>query len=1134
MVIYRFRHPQRYEDSWDWDTDSKILSRALERKQQKLDPNSQIGSLLFRFLEFCWINRYGLPQKLRTGDDFSIVWDEIEVKAYIPRLLKKLEISKDDKPIFIKNLRGIGYYWNIPVERSQDGLSFSLRKAEELKWTTIPASSRKNTTTVKQEAEYRGEVKTVYLPLEKDSLVNQWRQFENWLSGRDAPIWSGETLVDNYRLAIIAREWFRLFNPAAYWDFDEEPFQIPGFVFHEKGKTSFWSSLLCLDEEGSEDLVEGFYHRPAAQCVFPHVLALAYQTEKGLQLAKLWMKKLESAKDGRFFFLLLRLPVTKPEVCTAKTSFQWDERKAIAVPEWLPESYPENVLELCEKLDPLIHKSHIYGISIHHAVRMTLKKGGMGNILNVDDLDEYVFERPIIVTGPGGIGKTTLAKQFLSRQLGKENLIPVFLPLRRYRAGTLLELLCSIGLFKMESFSSLQELCSKMQNCNWLIVMDGYDELADKEAFWGEWQVLSIPRLFLMITSRFEEDLEFRVSGAWVLSVRPLDPSQMKEMLVKYERSNHTKLLHFIQHRNLEKEARIPLWLLFIMLVHKVKGRGIEASYRTKGRLFQSLIENYYLSWERDKGIYKIPSITKSHFLGAVAFAMVRDGRVSIRSHDLLLIFDQQRKSLASHEFEHMLSELLRHELLIEEGSEFYFPHKSFLEYFAGVYLTLVLSIQNFPEFYNRDWFESLKYCIGLLPLKRGAEVLGAFFDSEKWIGTIDGLGQQDFLTLLFEIDGFQAEKELPISAVRFKGKLKDYLSSLWKTDLHLKNSNAWLWRKRLELGIGISRLFPARQSLDMLALFFQESQHFQIETIDVIGKIWDKRAAELLLDKAMGSPDERILRRAVDNGIRLYLSGPSEFAQHVENLVWSRVNDCFPEHLSTHQYKKRLWHLIHVLEQFYSPGLEERLNFPGQEMQDVCTALLIQRQNPNRMLHFLCKSIGGRDRVCHKTLKQVFSHLLASEDFFIRRGGAHLLRYVTFDFHNEAQLALNDNAIEVRFSALKSVIHLATFFPEYARLCIDWLVEAIKTHHEPEEEHFRQVALGAIKCIDYNLFMPLAFQFLYSDFPTFRVDIVHDLKNATGFWREVVLVHLSKIVCDSKEPEALRKAAQHVLDLLS
>lgn len=224
----------------------------------------------------------------------------------------------------------------------------------------------------------------------------------------------------------------------------------------------------------------------------------------------------------------------------------------------------------------------------------------------------------------------------------------------------------------------------------------------------------------------------------------------------------------------------------------------------------------------------------------------------------------------------------------------------------------------------------------------------------------------------------------------------------------------------------------------------------------------------------------------------------------------------------------------MRVLDRFYRPGLEAQLTMEDPEMHAVCTALLLHRHDPDRVLKHLCKTFADDERVNQQHLQQVFSHLLYSKDFFIRRAGAQLLRYVTYDFKKEAHLALSDQHIEVRFSALKSVIHLVSIVPQYANLCIDWLVDAIKKHHQEEEEHFRQVALGSIKSIDYGLFLPLAFQFLYSKFPTFRIDITHDLKNATGFWREVVLLHMAKIANDSKEPNALRRAAQHVLDLLS
>jgi predicted ATPase/DNA-binding winged helix-turn-helix (wHTH) protein len=133
--------------------------------------------------------------------------------------------------------------------------------------------------------------------------------------------------------------------------------------------------------------------------------------------------------------------------------------------------------------------------------------------------DILAARRLLTLTGPGGIGKTTLAVAAASAFATVHDMPVLFLDLADMAdAGALrAELARQLGLFDLER-GSLRDLAEVISASSLLIVLDTCEHLIDTAATFAENLLGMLPNLVILATSR--EPL--RAAGEWVLHVPPL------------------------------------------------------------------------------------------------------------------------------------------------------------------------------------------------------------------------------------------------------------------------------------------------------------------------------------------------------------------------------------------------------------------------------------------------------------------------------------------------------------------------------------------------------------------------------------------------------------------------------------
>ena len=306
-------------------------------------------------------------------------------------------------------------------------------------------------------------------------------------------------------------------------------------------------------------------------------------------------------------------------------------------------------------------------------------------------------------------------------------------------------------------------------------------------------------------------------------------------MIKLYEGNKLNSVLEFIEKRHLEKEAKIPLWLLFIMLVLRIPQDTInlgEGGHFSRGKIYQWLIEYYFLEqWESQKE-YSIPLDLKRDFLSEISFEMHQNFNVNLRRKDVYKIFIKIKDYFGKFDYEEYLEELQRHQLIVYDTGTFQLPHKTFLEYFTAQKLIDELNESNFENYLTEHWYEAVRFAIGLLSTNKASLIFNSFFENNSnWYENDNlNISNHQFIDLLFEIDNFSeiVSEYLNPEASILHDKIINYI------EIFSENENDTI----VELGIRLCLLLPAKDSLKYLSNLLSKQQNIFIEVIDTLGRV--------------------------------------------------------------------------------------------------------------------------------------------------------------------------------------------------------------------------------------------------------------------------------------------------------
>lgn len=304
------------------------------------------------------------------------------------------------------------------------------------------------------------------------------------------------------------------------------------------------------------------------------------------------------------------------------------------------------------------------------------------------------------VVDSAGMGKSTFAKHLVLEVLNSTTKIPLFLELRRIGENESLLGKLAAEIDKTGKVIDERLLPLLLEESEFVLILDGYDEVAEQtRKVLGE-QITQLAllceNLQIMITARPEVSLPDLPSSK-VLTIDPLTKAQAESLVLRYDDVANIDVGKKLANQfNVVSEQFLTTPLLVVLLYRTY---GFNQSIATKissfyDEVFNALFKGHDLSkagFAREK-LSLLDSEDFRRLLRGFSFLLAVRQTDSLHSRtwgvaivDEAIRLTSVRPSSASAFFDDLL---LAVPLLVKEGTEYRFIHKSISEFFAAEFIS--------------------------------------------------------------------------------------------------------------------------------------------------------------------------------------------------------------------------------------------------------------------------------------------------------------------------------------------------------------------------------------------------------------------------------------------------------------
>ena len=392
--------------------------------------------------------------------------------------------------------------------------------------------------------------------------------------------------------------------------------------------------------------------------------------------------------------------------------------------------YIRNTKDRLSKIKTIIYRRERKDLySFYESTEVSLS----GDRIKVSDINNLLnIDRKIIVTGTGGIGKSILFKHLFLNAIDKTNYIPVFIELRSINtldnkeivlADLVYNNLCING-FKLER----KYFDITLERGAYIIFLDGFDEIHYNKKEVVTKQIKKFSTLYLenciFVSSRPSAEFISWEDFSEVESL-PLTKQQALSLINKIDFDENVKKtfsyeLDRILFEKYESFASNPL-LLNIMLLTFQKHASIperlndfyEEAFITLFNVHDATKDSFVrdirsgLGCEDFKLVFSYICF-KSYFNGEYEFS-------ETRLRELINLSKEKFKDKFNFNIDDFQEDLVHSVcMLVKEGLEYRFSHRSFQEYFAAWYTCKLPDVTQEKLLNNwikeRNGFESENY----------------------------------------------------------------------------------------------------------------------------------------------------------------------------------------------------------------------------------------------------------------------------------------------------------------------------------------------------------------------------------------------------------------------------------------
>ncbi|PWW02506.1 hypothetical protein DFQ01_109131 [Paenibacillus cellulosilyticus] len=319
------------------------------------------------------------------------------------------------------------------------------------------------------------------------------------------------------------------------------------------------------------------------------------------------------------------------------------------------------------------------------------------NVIASDRIDNILrIGKCLLITGAGGMGKTSFLKNMFLNVFSESDRIPLFVELRDIN-GTEMSLLDTIykSLFKLGFNLTQDYLHRALELGKFILFFDGFDEVDLNKRDKMKSELIDLTDLYnenyYIVSSR--KSTEF---SGWTnfreLDINGLTLAQAKMMIEKLEYDKQTKEAFLIAlDENLYEDhlsfASNPLLLTIMFLTYNQYAEIPEKKYE----FYEAAFEVLYSKHDATKGFKreKYTNLSSTEFkkiLNYVSLSSYLDNAIEFNSTTLIeyISFAKNIEELTFDEDGYKEDLVKSVCIFIEEGFSYKYSHRSFQEYFTA------------------------------------------------------------------------------------------------------------------------------------------------------------------------------------------------------------------------------------------------------------------------------------------------------------------------------------------------------------------------------------------------------------------------------------------------------------------
>ncbi|MRB12613.1 NACHT domain-containing protein (plasmid) [Bacillus thuringiensis serovar fukuokaensis] len=446
----------------------------------------------------------------------------------------------------------------------------------------------------------------------------------------------------------------------------------------------------------------------------------------------------------------------------------------------------------------------------------------------IDGYNSELVEKyeKILIEDVAGMGKSTLMKKMFIASIEENRGLPIFIELKKMEEKSLIDIIVE-NLSMINKEVEKEFILELINRGDFIFFLDGYDEIPfeiqqkateELKAFFQK----TSKNIFFM-TSRHEQGLtsfgQFKKT-----KIKPLRKDETFSLIEKID--NVTKInlaqdliekIHNVlsnnsnnrQFEDLQKFLEVPLLATLVYITFRHKRDLASKKDEFYEKVYNALYQDHDLS--KDYLVRKKKcNLSKTDFfqvLSNLGFLCLKENKIEFKESDLLSLIKQAINNVYGIEKEikpdDVLYDLTKSiGLFLQFGVYFKWTHKSFMEYFAAVYVKNNQSEDILKNILNSQRFESYLNFLDIyhdIDMKTFDKVLllPILNDYIAYMNEDKSISDNDLKSLFYNtIFRIEAEEKINFNENRHKLLVKEVEESLGVNGLNLVALNFWINKK--------------------------------------------------------------------------------------------------------------------------------------------------------------------------------------------------------------------------------------------------------------------------------------------------------------------------------------------------